>query len=194
MKTTHFGITATALSGLVIFLAPATAFLQDDDHREKGHHDNGAEREMPTEGVAVLVPTKGNEVFGTLTLQQQDDHVLVRGKVHGLKPGKHGFHIHQFGDLRDPEGKSAGGHYNPHGTKHGAPDDHERHPGDLGNIEANSEGVAEVNKKAKGLKLHFVLGRSFVVHAGMDDLKSQPSGDAGPRVAVGVIGFAEVKK
>jgi Cu-Zn family superoxide dismutase len=87
---------------------------------------------------------------------------------------------------------SAGGHYNPHGKPHGKPEAQERHEGDLGNIEAGANGVAKVNVKAKGLDLHHVIGRGMVVHAQPDDF-SQPVGNAGPRVAVGVIGLAEVK-
>ncbi|MEZ6133181.1 MAG: superoxide dismutase family protein [Planctomycetaceae bacterium] len=180
------GIIATALLEAAVLLVPMNQPTQQhpDDHQV----------DVPKEAVAVLLATKGNDTSGTLMLTQQDDYVHVKGSVHGLTPGEHGFHIHEFGDLRDPSGKSAGGHFNPHGTKHGGPEDKERHPGDLGNITADANGMAKVDKKAKGLKLHFVLGRSFVVHAGKDDLKSQPSGDAGARVAVGVIGFAEVKE
>lgn len=148
---------------------------------------------VPERGVAVLRPTRGNKVRGAVILTQMKDGVRFRGRVRGLKPGLHGFHIHQYGDLRSPDGKAAGGHFAPKGHKHGGPDDAEHHAGDLGNIEANSQGVAQIDKFAKGLKLHFVVGRSIVVHAGKDDLKSQPSGDAGPRVALGVIGFAGPK-
>ncbi|QDU39488.1 Superoxide dismutase [Cu-Zn] precursor [Maioricimonas rarisocia] len=157
------------------------------------HADNHENVDVPKEAVAVLVPMRGEEVWGTIVLKQESEGVRVTGRVHNLKPGEHGFHIHEFGDIRDPSGKSAGGHFNPSGHKHGAPDDEERHAGDLGNITADSKGNAKVDKLAKGLKLHFVIGRSIVVHAKADDLESQPSGDAGPRVAIGVIGFAQVK-
>lgn len=145
----------------------------------------------PKMAVAILRPTKGNDVSGTITLTQEEDGVRIKGEVRKLKPGKHGFHIHQYGDLRDPEGKSAGGHFNPANVPHGGPDDAKHHAGDFGNIEANEDGVAQVDIKADWLKVHFVIGRAFVVHAGADDLKSQPSGDAGGRVALGVIGIAQ---
>ena len=156
--------------------------------------DDASKPEVPQEAVAVLASTQGQQVRGVLLFQQKEDGVRVTGEVTGLTPGKHGFHIHEFGDLRDPEGKSAGDHFNPDGHKHGGPEDGERHAGDLGNITADARGVARVDKLAKDLKLHFVIGRSIVVHGGEDDLESQPSGDAGPRVALGVIGFAEVKQ
>jgi Cu-Zn family superoxide dismutase len=143
--------------------------------------------------VALLVPMKDSKVAGTITFTQEKGYVLVAGEVTGLQPGKHGFHIHMFGDLRAPDGMSAGGHYNPKNHKHGAADAKERHEGDLGNIAANADGVARVNVKAMGVELKDILGRSIVVHADPDDLTTQPSGNAGARIAVGVIGMGEVK-
>lgn len=151
------------------------------------------EVEPPHEAVAVLMPTEGNDVRGVIILKQVDGTVHLTGKVQGLSPGKHGFHIHQFGDLRAADGSSAGGHYDPRGHKHGSPDDRDHHAGDLGNIEANEEGVAVVDKKSEDFELHHVIGRAIVVHDEADDLTSQPSGDAGPRVALGVIGFTKVE-
>ena len=153
---------------------------QDTDHA----HDV---RQLPSFGVAVLTPTKGSKVRGTLRLQQKGDELKIMGKIMNLTPGEHGFHVHEFGDQRGTDGTAAGGHYNPSGHQHGAPGP-ESHAGDLGNITAGEDGVANVDVTTKDTKLHFLLGRSFVVHAGKDDLQSQPSGDAGGRVATGVIG------
>lgn len=146
--------------------------------------------QIPDDGIAVLRATKGNHVEGVIRLTQTTKGLRLSGEVRGLTPGKHGFHIHEYGDLRSADGKSAGAHYAPQGHKHGGPDSPEHHAGDLGNIAANDAGVAKVDILADDLKLHFVIGRSIVVHGGQDDLQSQPSGDAGPRVAYGVIGFA----
>jgi len=143
--------------------------------------------------VCVLAATKGNNVAGTIELQQQEGYVQVTGEVTGLTKGEHGFHVHAFGDLRSPDGDSAGGHYNPDAHQHGAPDAADHHQGDLGNITADANGVAKVDVKLKGVDLHALLGRSLVVHKDPDDLKSQPAGNSGPRIAVGVIGYAEVK-
>ncbi len=158
------------------------------------HHDLKDELPLPTRGVAVLHPSEGSKVRGVILLDQHSDGLHIHGKVIGLTPGKHGFHVHEFGDLRDPKGESAGGHFDPHGHKHGAPGDEEHHAGDLGNIEANEDGVAQVKIKAPWLKLHFTIGRALVVHGDADDLQSQPSGAAGPRVALGVIGIAKAEQ
>ena len=91
-----------------------------------------------TKAVAVLKPTAGSKVEGTVTFTKADKGVRVQADVTGLTPGKHGFHIHEFGDNTSPDGMSAGGHFNPHKMEHGAPDAAKRHVGDLGNIEADA--------------------------------------------------------
>jgi superoxide dismutase, Cu-Zn family len=185
---------STMLSAFVV-LALALPSHADDANRVRSavqdRTDTSKPDDVPMTGVVVLQPTRGQEVRGTLRLVQQSSGLRIIGRIEGLTPGKHGFHVHEFGDLSDPEGKSAGGHFNPDNRKHGGPDDAERHAGDLGNIEADGQGVAMVDVQGRGLKLHFVLGRAVVVHSKADDLKSQPSGDAGDRVAVGVIGIAQ---
>lgn len=146
---------------------------------------------LPTRAVAIITGTKGYEdVKGMIWFTQADKGVRVTGEVSGLTEGKHGFHIHEFGDLSDLEGKSAGGHFNPYNTKHGGPDDEEHHYGDLGNIVAGEDGVAKIDMKAEWMEVHFILGRGLVVHAGADDLVTQPTGDAGARAGVGVIAVA----
>jgi len=144
------------------------------------------------EGICVLEPTEGSHVMGTISLLQEGDAVHVAGEVRHLTPGKHGFHVHQFGDLRAPDGSTAGGHYNPDHDKHGGLDSAQHHLGDLGNITADDKGVALVDIVAHGLTTRSIIGRSLVVHAKPDDLHTQPSGDSGSRVAVGVIGYRQV--
>lgn len=181
--------TALLTAALLTAVLGGVSGVNADDHKTKK-----AQRDFqPLEAVTVLRPTKGNKVTGTIVLSQRGNKVHVTGTVKGLKPGKHGFHIHQFGDVRDAQGKSAGGHFNPENVPHGGPSDKRHHVGDLGNIMADATGTAKVKKVVDDLKLHFVIGRSIVVHGGADDLTSQPSGDAGPRVSVGVIGLAETK-
>ncbi|MFP4673059.1 MAG: superoxide dismutase family protein [Opitutales bacterium] len=143
--------------------------------------------------VAVVQPTEGNDARGRVLFEQVEDGVRVSGKIKNLEPGKHGFHVHEFGDLRKADGTSAGGHFNPLDKPHGGPEDDERHIGDLGNIEANENGVAEfsfVDPKLDFRGPASILGRGLIVHAGPDDLESQPAGAAGPRVGMAVIGYA----
>lgn len=144
--------------------------------------------------VAVLVPTKGSTASGVIRFTQTEKGVRVVAEVTGLPPGDHGFHIHEFGDLTSSDGASAGGHFNPMNAKHGAPQAEERHVGDLGNLKADAEGRATLDYVDPMLKLdgpHSIIGRGVVTHASPDDLTSQPTGNAGARLAVGVIGIAK---
>ena len=181
-------LTLSLAAGLIA-LAPIPGFANQAPDRERE-----VKPPIPTQAVAVLQPTKDSKVRGVILLTERNGKVRLTGQVRNLTPGKHGFHIHEYGDLRSRDGSSAGEHYSPEGHKHGAAGDKEHHAGDLGNIEANEEGVAKVDIAADWLKLHFIVGRSLVVHAKADDLESQPSGNAGDRVAVGVIGFAKIKE
>ena len=179
MKTISHTLAAAVIgvSGVVFAFAVSSARASDDVKK----------------AVAVLHPTEGSEVHGVVTFTGTDDGVKVTGEISGLTPGLHGFHIHEFGDCSAADGKSAGGHFNPAGTEHGGPDSPEHHVGDLGNIEANEEGIATVDVTSKMIEFdgeNSILGRGLIVHAGQDDLKSQPSGNAGGRVACGVIGVA----
>jgi Cu-Zn family superoxide dismutase len=150
----------------------------------------------PVKAVAVLMPAGDSGVSCVVYFTKEGDAVHVTGKVSGLKPGEHGFHVHQFGDVTGiKDGLTTGGHYNPEGKDHGKPEDKDRHVGDLGNIKADDKGVAQIDVKDSMLELsgpHSILGRGLVVHANADKF-TQPTGDAGGRVAVGVIGIAEVK-
>lgn len=145
--------------------------------------------------VCVLQPVGKNDVSGTIRFERQGEQLYVTGTVKGLSPGNHGFHVHEFGDLRDSQtGNSAGGHFNPTGAPHGHQqgDAKERHAGDFGNIEAGDDGVAHIDFSDNIATLHgeaSIIGHGIVIHAAEDKF-TQPSGDAGPRVAFGVIGVA----
>jgi superoxide dismutase, Cu-Zn family len=152
--------------------------------------DNGAGN---VKGVAVLHPTEGNTARGVVTFTPRDGEVAVRVEMTGLEPGKRGFHVHEFGDCSAPDATSAGGHYDPTGMPHGAPGDEKRHVGDLGNVTADDDGVVSEEIVDPVISLQgprSIIGRSVVVHAEEDDFVTQPTGDAGPRVACGVIGIA----
>lgn len=143
--------------------------------------------------IAILHPTQGSSVQGMVTLSKENGNVKVVADVEGLTPGKHGFHIHEYGDCSAADATSAGGHFNPEEKGHGAPTDDERHVGDLGNIVADADGNAHLEWTDSKIALngpHGVVGRAVVVHAGEDDLYSQPTGKAGPRSACGVIGIS----
>lgn len=153
---------------------------------------------QPQKATAVLFPVGDSGVSGAVTIEQQGrNRVLITGTVRGLEPNsKHGFHVHEFGDLSDlKKGQSVGGHFAPEGSPHGRPTDpaHERHVGDLGNIEADDQGVAKIRIEDEIVSLHgpnSVVGRAFVVHSKADEF-TQPSGDAGDRIAFGTIGIAK---
>lgn len=144
--------------------------------------------------IVVLHPTEGNNVSGTITFIKTDAGIQVVADVSGLTPGKHGFHVHEFGDCSALDAASAGGHFNPEGVKHGAPTDTDRHVGDLGNLEADENGNAHLEWTDTYISFHGshnIIGRAVIVHAEADDLTSQPTGAAGARVACGVIGIAK---
>ena len=149
----------------------------------------------PLKAVAVLRPTEGNKVSGTVTFTEVADGVQVDAEITGLAPGKHGFHIHEFGDCSAADASSAGAHFNPTNQPHAAPDAEVRHVGDMGNVDADASGAAKLEYLDHHMSLandeRSIIGRSVVVHAKADDLKSQPAGDSGARVACGVIGRAK---
>lgn len=143
--------------------------------------------------VAVLHPTEGSRVAGTVIFTRVAGGVQISATVEGLAPGKHGFHIHERGDCTAPDGTSAGGHYNPDGHPHAGPNAKVRHMGDLGNLEADQNGRATYERRDDYVTLTgaaSIIGRAVVIHAGEDDLSTQPTGNAGGRLACGVIGIA----
>ena len=152
---------------------------------------NSALQRDPT-AIALLAPTEGNTASGVVEFKQDGDIMHVHLRIEGLPPkSSHGLHIHEKGDCRAPDASSAGGHFNPHGDRHGGPGSEYRHAGDLGNIQTDVNGSAEMEIEVTGISLgtgsDSIIGRSVIVHAQADDLISQPSGNAGPRVACGLI-------
>lgn len=146
--------------------------------------------------VAVLSPTEGSSAKGVVTFTKVDGGVRIEAEVSGLEPNKeHGFHVHQYGDLTSADGMAAGGHFNPQGKDHAGPHKPERHVGDFGNIKADADGNAKYDRVDELVSLDMankncVIGRGVIVHAGTDDLTTQPTGDAGARIAQGVVGVA----
>ena len=144
--------------------------------------------------VASIKPLKNSKVTGELTLTElPDGGVKVEGELKGFEPGSvHGFHVHEKGDCSAPDGSSAGPHFNPAGHEHGDTTSPFSHSGDLGNVTADAKGMAKVlvTKKEASIAVgnyYSYLGRSIVVHKSADDLKSQPAGASGDKIACGVI-------
>jgi superoxide dismutase, Cu-Zn family len=141
----------------------------------------------------VLEPTEGNETEGQLELGPAEEGVQLVGSVTGLRPaGVHGIHIHETGDCSAPDASSAGEHFNPHGARHGRAYHGEHHVGDMDNIKADNDGEAGVERTIAGATLGDgadtdVAGKAVVIHSGPDDYRSQPDGNAGDRIACGVI-------
>ena len=187
----------TVVVALVGFAACSDTGTDSHGHSGDGDHAKAHEAMWKdvTRAVAVVVPTDGNNVTGTFTFEQQDGGVRVSGSVTGLTPGqKHGFHIHEFGDLTSADGTAQGGHYNPEGHDHALPNGEARHAGDLGNLEANDAGEASFdmtfdNITIAGMK-NPIIGRGLIIHAQPDD-GGQPTGNAGARIGQGVIGIAK---
>mmetsp|Transcript_77836 Transcript_77836/g.251930 ORF Transcript_77836/g.251930 Transcript_77836/m.251930 type:complete len:175 (-) Transcript_77836:115-639(-) len=162
--------------------------------------------EVAAEGKGCGGETTATGVTGTILFEQVDaDNCKIAYEIKGLSPGKHGFHVHEKADFSNGC-NSAGPHYNPHKKLHGAPEDEERHVGDLGNIEPGEDGVAKGEIVDRLIKLEgefTVIGRSMMVHADPDDLglgdnsepgpppvngkASKATGNAGARLACGEI-------
>uniref|UniRef100_A0A915CXE9 Superoxide dismutase [Cu-Zn] n=2 Tax=Ditylenchus dipsaci TaxID=166011 RepID=A0A915CXE9_9BILA len=149
---------------------------------------------------AVAVLKGDSDVTGTVWFSQPAEGAptVIKGQITGLKPGLHGFHVHQYGDSTNGC-VSAGPHFNPYSKTHGGPQDEIRHVGDLGNLTAGNDGIAKFEITDKLIQLYgqnSVVGRSLVVHANEDDLgkgndeESLKTGNAGARLACGVIGLA----
>ncbi|QWP77346.1 superoxide dismutase family protein [Lysobacter sp. K5869] len=141
----------------------------------------------------VLASASGSLVSGKLTLRPMGDGVHLTGEIGGLTPNStHAIHIHEKGDCSAADASSAGGHFNPAGQPHGQVDHGAHHAGDMDNLVADAQGVAKVDAHASGVTLgggapNDVAGRAVIVHASPDDYKSQPAGNAGARLACGVI-------
>lgn len=201
------------MNRLMLALLLMVAFAQFLGCGDSGH--SGREAGQPgafdavSKAVCVLHPTTGSEltsVAGVVTLTQTKNGLRIVAEITGLKPdSKHGFHIHQWGDITDTAaGAAVGGHFNPAGLPHGLPSEgHVQgdvtvhttggHAGALGNLQSDAGGGARFDMTFENISLtgfNAVLGRSFVVHLD-EDTGEQPSGHAGPRVAQGVIGIAD---
>lgn len=144
--------------------------------------------------TAVVKPYQDNKVSGLVTFTKVPNGIKIVADIEGLKPGKHGFHVHEHGDCSGNDGMKAGGHFNPTHSKHGGPDSAERHVGDFGNLEADAKGYAHYERVDNLISLegeNSIVGRSIMIHADPDDFVTQPTGNSGPRIACGKIELVE---
>lgn len=141
---------------------------------------------------ARLSPTKGNTTNGVVTFKTMGSRVWVTAEIEGLKPNaEHGFHIHEKGDCSSGDGMSTGGHFNPEGKSHGAHGSGAHHAGDLVSLVADANGKAKLSFETSAITVGTgntdIVGRGLIVHRDPDDYKTQPTGNAGPRLACAVI-------
>ncbi len=154
------------------------------------------ENEMAEKTTTIaLEPKSDSNVKGEIKFTQKDNEVKMIAHLSGLKEGEHAIHIHETADCSSEDGKSAGGHWNPTDQPHGKWGAKEGyHKGDIGNFTANADGVAEIEFSTDEWCMDCdddtmnILGKGVIVHEGVDDYTSQPSGDAGTRVScAGII-------
>jgi Cu-Zn family superoxide dismutase len=141
--------------------------------------------------MATLSSTSGSTATGMVHFTEMaDGSVEVHATITGATPGVHGFHVHDKGDCGD-NGNAAGGHFNPMNTAHGAPTADPHHSGDFGNVTADASGKIETRFTTRSITvtsgMNSAVGHAVILHANPDDLTTQPSGNAGPRIACGVV-------
>ena len=177
----------TGISILIPFIAALTACAPNSSSTE-------ARRARAADGARIQLTDREGESVGTLTLAMESNGVRFTGRVHDLPAGQHGVHIHEVGKCESPDFQSAGPHFNPTARQHGPKNPQGAHAGDIGNIEVDQSGFADVSFVAKGVTLTEGTtsllkpgGTSLVIHAHPDDLTSDPSGNSGERIACGVI-------
>jgi Cu-Zn family superoxide dismutase len=144
----------------------------------------------PLRASAGLEPTKGNKAIGEVNFEQMGGKVRVTAQVIRLPANREfGFHIHEVGDCSSGDGMSAKGHFNPYGKPHGQ--GAERHAGDMPNLKSDAKGKAKLTVDLDIITLASgpasIIGRGVIVHADPDDYRTQPTGNAGARIACGVI-------
>jgi len=155
------------------------------------------EESLPPDSVsdesagATIDARSASSLSGTALFADTNAGVHVVVELSGVSPGEHGVHIHEVGDCSADDAKSAGGHFNPGGTQHGAPGSDAHHAGDFGNITIGEDGTGRLELTSAAVSLgagpDTIVGRAIIIHGGADDLTSQPSGAAGPRIGCGVI-------
>ena len=195
-----------ACAGLILFIGCAGEAEHGNDHDAEADHSHGAEADHAPDAVhgegehdydgptaAAAIESKNDSgMTGTATFSSGHDEVTMTLSIQGATPGEHAFHLHEIGDCSAPDGTSAGGHWNPTAQDHGKWGGEAFHLGDVGNLVVGDDGTATLTVSTKLWSIgtgddNDVIGRSVIVHAGVDDFTSQPTGAAGGRIGCGVI-------
>lgn len=154
-----------------------------------------ANEDTPQAAIAVLDGTQGNaDAHAVIHFKPAEGGLAYTTEASGLTPGKHGYHIHLYGDCSAADGTSAGTHFNLKGSSLNPPKDIDRITGDLGNLDVGKDGTAHDSGVLKGAKLtgkKSLIGHGVIIHAKANDPSQPPIGAAGSRQACGVIGIAE---
>lgn len=156
------------------------------------HHASAAVSPVPSSATAELEGKEGSKISGKVVFKEVEGGVKITAHVDGVEGGgARGFHLHEVGDCTPPDFTTAGSHFNPGGAPHGAPTAAQHHAGDLGNIQIGADGSAHYEITSHGLTVApgptSVVGRAVILHEKADDLTTQPTGNAGGRVACGVV-------
>jgi len=146
----------------------------------------------PLQLVVELQPLNDSGTGGTATFTEREGQVALRIELSGAPAGEHAVHLHEIGDCSAPDGSSAGGHWNPTDAPHGRWGHDGYHLGDVGNVVVGEDGTGSYELVSAVWSLgtgepNDVLGKSIIVHAGVDDFVTQPTGGAGGRIACGVV-------
>jgi superoxide dismutase, Cu-Zn family len=196
MKQTQVKLALLVAISLIVWMGHSLAVAAGMSAAQSPLKEDPGKADSPeiSRAIAVLHPTQGQEVQGTIAFTQTPEGVHVKAEVSHLPSGSHAYHVHLYGDCSGPQGKTAGTHFNFQGSSKAPPDNIDRITGDLGNLEANADGKATAETVLEQATLHgpyTIIGRSVVVHAKPNDPSSPPMGAAGSRLACGVIGIDE---
>jgi Cu-Zn family superoxide dismutase len=180
-----FGVAATAA---LLFVAGSGSRAANGPAKAP---TNGAGAVKSAKAIARLESKSSSSVTGQATFTEKTGGVEISIEIRGAKPGMHGVHLHDKGDCSAPDASSAGGHFNPDNKSHGSPSVDPHHAGDFGNFNVGADGTGKLKLTVKGLTVapgsNSVVGHALVIHADPDDLKTDPSGKSGARVACGVV-------
>lgn len=193
MKNLRWTLCLLVAALLVLPLVACSSDEPDEmaeDEMEEPMDEPMDEPMMAMTGAASLAGAAGSNVSGNVSFQEDNGALTVTASVTGAPPGEHGLHIHANG-ICEGDFTSAGGHFNPANTDHACPPATPRHAGDLGNITIGADGSGTLTVTVRNATLaeaaNSVVGKAMILHAGTDDCQTQPTGDAGSRLACGVI-------